>query len=843
MTAIMLPALFAACTNDDFQTIEQGNQGLDGRKMVDNVTLTVNAAADTRLAWNSGYTFEDGDGIGACLMDVVTDEYKSEYNAPRNFYQWHKWFTLTDYIHTNYKFSRKDGEWTTGAKMAEGNYFFVMPYNANYGYRMRYTFDASFQTQDGTDLETLKKTYAKNNHFVGYGKVVAGDAESESVAVDMVPVFGTTGFTIEPTGTQTYIVEKIVLKGTNIFNSVELNPTTCQITPSSLQYAPDLTSQKDNKNFNVAQYVADPMEDYVNYPTSGGWYNPYWEEYNRIAAMKDVLDAKQTGLKTVEVAITKDNTIAEGKPINVIAMVFPQRGIAELKNMTDGDGDGVADAGGKLLLDIYTDKGVIKNIELNHKYTANDEGGVTTNVTTDLALTEIGTGNKVKITFDDTALDKPENMEVDTDDDLANLIHWHAEGNNAVNIVANLKANVNITKAMYDELKNSKIASVEISGSNQYNVTVKADVADGALDAFTFSKVKNVVVLGTQSIKKAPASPVTVYPGATLNIAGDLKVKDNNEIKAGILNYGTLNVNADVEARSTITKHPVTSTDFAFTNWATMTVAEGKTLAATAIVDNGYPRAYAGEITNAGTITVLKNQEGTVTNTGVIGEEKSAGEIKRGTNNATIVNNSGRVFLSVNTGDIYANGASTTRVNNNGYGNLIITDLSEDDGNIRTGSNIGNIVQEITSDANTDAVDVRANTIWLSASLKVEKKNQDGNFVKVDLTNAGGLVKNGPVKIVATNDKARVDGNDQWFVIGAIEVNKDATLRLNKIKATIATTTSVSMFGEKDHEAELIINSNATLTVEGNKSAAITVKGNEDYNTISNESTGTNISF
>ena len=834
MTAIMLPALFAACTNDDFQTIEQGNQGLDGRKMVDNVTLTVNAAADTRLAWDGNYTFEDGDEIGACLMDEITDTYKIGFNGPRNYYLWHEWFNLTDYIHTNYKFTRKDGEWTTGAKMAEGNYFFVMPYNANYGYRMAYTFDASFQTQNGTSDEALKEAYAKNNHFVGYGKVVAGDADSENVAVDMVPVFGTTGFIIENTGTQTYTIERIVLKGTNIYNAVVLDPTECDPTK---QYAPDLTSQTSNKNFNVAQYVADPLEDYKNY-NADGWYNPYWEKYDRIAAMKDVLDEKQAGLKTVEVALTKENTIAKNQSINVIAVVFPQRGITELTNLANSSTDG-----GKIQLDIYTNKGVIKDIELNHRYTSNDKGGTTTNVLTDLALTSIGTGNRVKVTFDDTSLDEPEEMDVDTDDDLASLIHWQAAKGTAANIVAKLKADVNITKAMYDELKSSKIASVTISGNNTYNVTVKADVADGALDAFKFDEVKTVTVLGTQSIKKAPASPVTVNPGATLNIAGDLKVKDNNEIKAGILNYGTLNVNADVEAASSITKHPVTSTDFAFTNWATMTVAAGKTLNAGAKVDNGYPDAYAGEITNAGTITVLQNKEGTVTNTGVIGEEKSASEIDRGTNAATIVNNSGKVFLSVNTGDIYANGASTTRVNNNKYGNLIITDLSEDDGNIRTGSNEGNIVQEITTDANTDAVDVRANTIWLSASLKVEKKDQDGNFVKVDLTNAGGLVKNGPVKIVATSDKARVDGNDQWFVIGAIEVNKDATLRLNKVRATIATKASVSMFGEKDHEAELIINSNATLTVEGDVSAAIKVKGDRNYNTISNESTGTNIGF
>ena len=830
MTAIMLPALFAACTNDDFQAIEQGNQGLDGRKMVDNVTLTVNAAADTRLAWNGTYSFEDGDEIGACLMDVVTDKYKSEFNGSRNYYLWHTWFELTDYIHTNYKFSRKDGEWTTGAKMAEGNYFFVMPYNANYGYRMAYTFDASFQTQDGTSDEALKEAYAKNNHFVGYGKVVAGDADSENVAVDMVPVFGSTGFTIENTGTQTYTIEKIVLKGTNIYNAVDLNPTDC--TPS-LQYATDLNpSQSSNEDFNVAQYVADPLEDCKNY-NAGGWYNPYWEEYNRINAMKDVLAEKQAGLKVVEVALTKENTIAVGQKIRVIAMVFPQRNITELTSLADADNDGLADGGGQIRLDIYTDKGVIKDIELNHRYTANDKGGTTTNVLTDLALGEIGTGNAVQITFDDTSLDSPEEMDVDTDDDLASLIHWQAAKGTAANIVANLKSNVNITKAMYDELKGSKIASVTIKGSRTYNVTVKADVADGALDAFTFNGVKEVAVLGTQSIKKAPASPVTVYPGATLNIAGDLKKNDNNAMTAGITNLGTLNVNADVEGK-------FSDATFAFTNYATMTVAAGKKLDAAAKVDNGYPKAYAGEITNAGTITVLQNQEGTVTNTGVIGEEKSVDGITRGSNAAEIINNSGKVFLLVNTGDIYANGTSTTRLASNENGNLIITNLDKANGNFLTGSGkVGNLVQEINADANTDAVDLRANTLWLNASLKVEKKDKDGNFVEVDLTKN---THNGAVKVVATGANARIDGNNQKFRMDAIEVNKDAKLVLNNVQMTISGTDKVTMNGERDHEATLTINSNALLQVAGNGTAEINVtETTKGFNVLDNNSNGTKI--
>lgn len=813
MTAIMLPALFAACTNDDFQAIEQGNQGLDGREMVDNVTLTVNAAADTRLTWNNGYTFNDGDEIGACLMDVVD---MTSYHKPNTV--WHEWFTLTNYIHTNYKFTRENGEWTTGAKMSEGNYFFVMPYNANYGYRNAYTFDASTQTLEGTDRASLQKAYANNNHFVGYGKVVAGDAESESVAVDMVPVFGATGITIGVTGTKSYTIERIVLHGTKVKSFVTLNPTTCT---AATQYN-GITPTND-QHFNVAQYVADPAENMLL--GNDGYYNPNWAGYNSINALKDLLDIDGASTEKVEVVLSKDNVVSEGKRIQVIAMAYPQS----------------INSAGQLLLDIYTDKGIVRDIDLSEKHSSNDQGGAagsttTTNVITNQALVGVGTGNAVEVTFDDTALDAPETMDVENNSDLADLIHWNAL-NNTTAITANLKADVTITKAMYDELKGSKITSATINGSNNaYSVTVAADVADGALDAFTFTNVKNVTVKGTQSIAKAPVSPVTVAAGATLNIVGNLT--QTNAMTKAITNKGTLNVNADVNAN-------IASNGFAFINHATMTVAAGKTLDATAKVDNGIADKVAGVITNTGTITVLQNQEGTVTNTGVVGEEKSVNDIKRGTNAATIINNSGKVFLSQNTGDIYANGASTTRLASNKDGNLIITKLDKSNGNFLTGTGDakGNLVQEITADANTDAVDVRANTLWLGASLKVEKQNENGEYVTVTFTEAGKLVKNGSIKVVAVNKKARVVGHDQWFQIGAIEVNKDATLTLENVKATIIGDTSVSMFGEANHKATLTINTNASLMVEGNASQEITIQGDATNNVLDNNSSSTNIGF
>lgn len=813
LTAIMLPALFAACTNDDFQTIEQGAQGTEGRKMVDNVTLNVTTSADTRLAYENGeYKFKEGDEIGACLMDEVNmTNYQDQANHP----MWHEWFTLTDYIHTNYKFTRDGkGNWTTGAKMTEGNYFFVMPYNANYGYRSTYKFDASSQTLEGTDNASLLKAYADNNHFVGYGKVVAGDAESESVGVSMVPVFGSTGITIKVTGTQTYTVERIVLHGDKVNGVVELDPTSCV---QSKQYSPNITPATNTDHFNVAQYVADPVENYLL--GLGGYYDPAWTGYNRINAMKDVLEADATADKRVEVVLTKGNSVSEGKPINVIAMAYPTRNIASGNT--------------NLLLDIYTDKGIIRNIDLTVLHSSNDESGVDkiTNVLTNKALEEIGTGNSIEVTFDDTALDKPGTMEIKDDADLAALIHWNAI-NNTNAITAELKADVNITKAMYDELKGSKITSATIDGdNNSYSVTVNADVANGALDAFTFTDVKNVTVKGTQSIAKAPASPVAVAAGATLNITGNLT--GNNKMAASITNAGTVNVNANVDASTAMV---------AFINYADMTVASGKTVNEKAKVQNGLANYYEGSIVNAGTITVLDNQEGKVTNTGVIGEEKSVDEINRGKNTATIINNNGKVFLSVNIGDIYANGTSTTRLGSNKYGNLIITNLDKANGNFLTGTDKGDLVQEITADANTDAVDVRANTLWLSASLKVEKKDKDGNYEEVDLT--GTLMKNGAMKVVATSANARIDGNDQKFRMDAIEVNKDAKLVLNNVQMTITKKGNVTMHGEANHVATLTINSNAWLKVYKDADAKITVaETNKGCNELDNNSSSTKIGF
>lgn len=806
LTAMMLPALFAACTNDDFESLNQSVPSVDGRALVDNVTLNVNAGVDTRLVSNGvNYTWEAGDEIGACLMDVLQT---SNYHQPNT--TWSDWFTLTDYIQTNYKFTRGEGEnaaWTTEAKLCEGNYFFAYPYNANQGLRTAYEFSAAAQELEGTDNASLLKAFTKNNAFVGYGKVVAGDAEGESVAVDMIPVFGSTGLTIENTGTQSYTIERIVLHGTKVSNAAVVDPTSCT---QNIQYkgvTPTPVSGSDYY-FNVAQYVEDVTEEKI----FDGLYNADWSDYNPTAALRDVLDPTAGD---VEVVIKGGKTIAQGESVNVIAMVYP----AEVDAYTTGTGT-------QVLLDIYTDKGVIQSIALNKRWTKEDG---TTNVLTDKALNGLGNAEKVKVTFDDTAFDKPNEMNVGSEADLANLIHWNAE--TAAPITANLTADVHITKAMYDELAGSVITKATLTGA--YAVTIDADVADGALDAFTFGNgITGVTVKGTQSMtKKACEASVIVDAGATLNIAGDMK------LAAKINNYGTLNVNANVDA---------TTNNTLVNNYSTMSVAADKTITENVKVSNiGMPvYEIPGIITNAGTIVKLANDYGTVTNTGVIGKEAAIGSGNfTSYNEGVIKNNSGRVFLNSNSGDIYANGTSTTRIEENERsikGNIIITDLDVNNGNFLTGSKMGNIVQEITENANTDAIDTRANTLWLSAALKVEKTDKDGNYVEVDFT--GANMKNGAMKLVATSANARIDGNDQKFRMDAIEVNKDAKLVLNNIQMTISAAANVTMKGEANHEATLTINSNARLQVVGGTDD-IKIQGGAIYNNLDNNSSSTKISF
>lgn len=763
-TAMALPLVFAACSQEEL-VVE--NKVAAEREVVGNVNLefNYNGGVESRFGWNGGYYFSKGDQLGACLMDEITPDYGTSSA------KWDARFDLRNYIQTNYPFTRgADGVWSTEAKLLEGNYFFCFPYNVNAGKREAYKFSVATQVMEGTDMNSLKKAYADNNGFIGFTTIGRGADQGEAQKVDMIDVFGATGLVLKNTGTNTYKIEKLVLNGSKVAH-------TATVTPSV-----------DNTD------VFSPQKFERMYSNEAPWYADNNAELRKALAYDDD--------KEIEVFIKSGNSVAPQKSINALVMLAN-------KDLFENN----APITGAALLDIYTDKGIIRDVALNKKYTSNT-GAINdvTNVLTDVALTKLGNGEKIVITFDDTSLDVPTELLVSSTDELASLVHWNAGAN--TDITANLEGNVNITKAIYNELVNSDIKKLTINGNGK-TVTIDADVAATALDEIEFANVAKIIVKGTQTLAADKNCPI--QNEGTINIAAD--------VTATVDNYGTLIVNK--------------TTSVTINNNKTMTVAAGaKTMAQ---VCNNVYNNVAATIDNNGTILKLTNA-GTVTNAGVLGTSavQTYDITDDVTNSGTIYNNgTAKAFIGTNTGNVYANENSTTRLNEN-LKNIIITNLAED-GNFKA-TTIGNVVQEIAEAASITSIDARANNIWLSATLNVDAKDKDGNYVAFDLNAAA---KNGPVAIVAKGANARINGNNNVLYVNTIVVEEASKLVLNKVNVIVRLKDEngnyvVSMKGKANKVSTLTVNSNASLC--GTRSAAVWVQvANTANNIIDNNSSSSDI--
>lgn len=124
LTALALPAVFAACTSDELDTLNSKEE-MKNRIELQNVSFGTNGVS-TRLAQGDNFNqllFESNDGMGACLIDAPNAAWGTE-EADHI-----KWYNLnTDRIQTNYRYNYAEGTWTSQANLVEGNYMFYMPY-------------------------------------------------------------------------------------------------------------------------------------------------------------------------------------------------------------------------------------------------------------------------------------------------------------------------------------------------------------------------------------------------------------------------------------------------------------------------------------------------------------------------------------------------------------------------------------------------------------------------------------------------------------------------------------------------------------------------------------------
>lgn len=578
-SAAMLTALFAACSNEELVNTATPDFGNEGRVTVENVNFNFEKGSegDTRVSFDPAtgrYSWVDKDEVGALLMDEMygtTNNYRP-YNDPEEWAKltWLEKYTLSDYIHTDYKLTYNEAEekWETKeASLLEGNYFFAHPYEG-YSSKRQLIHSIAGQVQKDASIEATAEAFGKNQYWIGYAQVKEGSKVAEKLDVEMTRVLAPIRFTIKMIGTQSYKVNKVVVKGADVRTLLTIDPT-CGFSGSAGYKGENGNGEynlkpngTDNNHFNYANYLSqwdntmkeEAYESDAPYTdANNGVYNiDDAANYDRFNALRAIVDVESVKGDDVQYAEMKYETEQELKPngANILNGVIFVNSIATV-------------APNGLTMSIYTDKGIIKNINLTKVNTEIKKG--VNSALTNKAITKLtpSTSNTIDIQVDDNSVDRADVMTINNSNDLKQFIDWNANQNRPYAAV--LANHTTLTKDMVETLRAAKAKNAD----NQLIVTLgdgngstptarKLIIAeDVAADVFEFVNLDgenfalvdggsvgitsvDVEVLGTVNLDsdKALGLPdgtdkqITVAEGATLNIVkaatDKLLVVENN---------------------------------------------------------------------------------------------------------------------------------------------------------------------------------------------------------------------------------------------------------------------------------------------------------------------------
>ena len=206
LTAMVLPALFAACTADEF--VENGsNVSLEGRELLKSFPISVEGAGvDTRFAWNE----EAAGGVGNWAWEN-TDKF-SAFLVNNNGGAKPETWTPTDQLLTNYIYTSEDGaSYTTTSAMVEGLYWFYAPARTSQGVGSSSLM--SFDLATAQDKDYWKSDAAKVFITPLY-RLVAGN-EPNNLALNLMNYYSRAVFPLTNNTDKTVTIRQIVLESTN----------------------------------------------------------------------------------------------------------------------------------------------------------------------------------------------------------------------------------------------------------------------------------------------------------------------------------------------------------------------------------------------------------------------------------------------------------------------------------------------------------------------------------------------------------------------------------------------------------------------------------------------------
>lgn len=600
LMAMALPALFAACTSDEFVEPAQGD--FNGRALLNGLTVKIDQNADTRFAWgDNAWKFEAGDQFGAAVTDPGTA------GTVQN-----------TQLLGNYIFSQAaDGSYSTTSQMYEGIYsFYSYPGFQGKATRDLIKFDLGVQKTDLTKPEEVI-----NNTQLFFSPLYDIKAKTVGTALPLkfYPYWSVAAFKIKNNTGAAFKISQIVLKGTSFITKGEIDAT--KIKDAGLIYS----IAEGDKKYSLPEGMTA-------------------EKYAEKMATENI--AKGSPAATGSIALNCDNyELANGKEIIAymsvpaaatgnsveVEIIVNVEGVSKAIKVTDaGLGNDIASTGiddlaflrgqTKAVFGFETDGKTMKALNVAKTNLQNANGFYVDNKTDLLNVINANRGAISIYNMGDLAIDK----------DVANALNlYSAAGVTFANpIDVTVSGDATISKTTFDGDVTVKSGNVTFDASTVLSENKKMNVEGGKAilkDGEYNKSGSSIVVDGGElvvAMDEAAITAIAVNSG-TLTLNGGSQTIGSTKIAA--LTFGSekatkLNVSLSGNSAS---KTLTVNTDVTLDAKTTMTVAAGNIVS----ISTSKTLTNAGKIVNSGTI----NGAGTLANTNTI---ETAGTI-----NATAVNN------------------------------------------------------------------------------------------------------------------------------------------------------------------------------------------------------------
>lgn len=790
--AMALPVAFAACSSEEFETLQNGQVDLGARKALGDVTLVFNGAeANTRLEiGQGGIGFSREDGVGACLVDAPNGNWSNPNKAAIEKYG------LTNYISTNYLYKTVDGgaTWTTEARMVEGNYVFYAPQNESH--LVRSSIEAELpnpqviKLKDGApdQYSAIQQLIdAKTPMYIGY-KFLDAATQTNDISVSMKPIyaypkitlknsFGVgTGTPAATSATKDLKISRVVIKSSGIAQKTSLTIGTA--------------------NAQASKNASGVVGNLFNYGTNSAKYGK-WETSAKLfgCASADVLTtASQGTTNAVRLDFEEPYVLGKDQSISFNA-VLPAKAYTDI------------------VIGVYTDQGYFEsgtNItatlipgQMYPQQEYMENGSLNQNVkgktlTEELVTPSGVTGEIVATTAELEALVKS------------------GQGNL---LVTPLNSDVEYNATVAGYMLQGGVQSIQFTDAvtvNGANVTKKL-VFDGDVI------IKGSVVFGNSNITWG-SNTVNISEGATLTVSdfdaatapatGEIVPAEGATL---ILNNAAKVPAIDTDAEGKVKVNANLTLPAAFTEYAgEIEVVSGKTMKLAAdftnkgtLTNNGTIALNGFALTNEGTVenkNLIKDAAATITNKGTFNNEKIVDAAFTNAGSYTDADNYTVATLNVKSGAIMNKAVSNATTGDSDNDKLVnVINVASGCYFNNNASAIVNGTVQYTIDGNVTAdpaVPAVCNTLVING-------NVTASSAAIATTFDGELTVNGDVqaigKAITFNNETAVTVTGQIYASGAA--------------VTLASATEVSV-GSIESDDDITLTVATATTVNGNVAIA-----------------------